>query len=462
MIKKNLPDYYPVYKDLADRMNANHSDQKQKDLSPQPQPPESDPSISPVMLNAEELTDLALKYGFSPFQIVILLLKNAFEGHVFLTWQIRPDQLFSQGTLMFQFKPEFMLLSFYKDLDHYKPGLNQIWKILLEKVPGLGGINFDLMIHTIIFNHLIRMPVSLFSLYDIRSFSDILSVNQQAMNQRFEMVLLGESALGEYEFIRRVNFIYTEKYKEFVHQLSIKEGVFSHYQRKLALALYPNIKTEEELDDLMYKKLVEEQVNRKYYDMEKFDAGNQLNAETSVSIQKFLNKIKALYRSVSKNCSEIHSASDGENNFPELNKAFLEANIIYNEYVSNYSDALLQYMRMLLLLSEIMVLRKNKGYTITDNLPLISEFNGKEVLPKEDLKSLKGNLYSSLASYRMKSLTDYKMKFVMDDDFTEIHNHFLQKQINFMDQQIIQIQEDIKEVLRMKSEASISKTSENQ
>jgi len=462
MNTKNLPDYYPVYKDLADRMNTNHSDQKQKDLSPQPQPPESDPSISPVMLNAEEITDLALKHGFSPFQTVILLLKNAFEGHVFLTYQIRPDQLFSQGTILFQTKPEFMLLSFYKDLDQYKPGILESWKFLQGKSPCLGGINFDLLMHTIIVNHLIRMPVSLFSLYDIRSFSDTLSVNQQAMDQRFELVLYGENALGEYEFIRRVNFLYKEKYKDLVHQLGIKEGVFSHYQRKLALALYPNIKTEEELDDLMYKKLVEEQVNRNHYDMERSDSINRLNAETSARIQKLLNKTKGLYRSVSKNCSEIHSASDGENNFPELNNVFLEANIIYNEYVPNYSDALLQYMRMLLLLSEVVVLRKNKGYAITDNLQLISEFNRKEVLPKEDLKSVKRDLDSSLASYRMKSLTDYKMKFVMDDDFTDIHNHFLQKQMDFIDQQIIQIQKDIKEVLKMKSDVSISKTSKNQ
>ena len=468
MNTKNLPDYYPVYKDLSDRMNTNHSDQKQKDpdlkkdLSPQPQPPESDPYISPVMLNAEEITDLSLKYGFSPFQTVILLLKNAFEGHIFLTWQIRPDRLFIDGTLQFRAKPEPMIACFYKAFDRYKPGLIESWKLLQEKTLCLGGINFDLMIHTIIVNHLIRLPVSLFSLYDIRSFSDTLSVNQQAIDQRFEMVQLGESALGEYEFIRRVNFIYNEKYKEFVHQLTIKEGVFSHYQRKLALSLYPNINTEEELDDLMYKKLVEEQVNRKYYEMEKSDAVNQLDPVISNRIRKLQNKTKGIYRLVSKNCSEIHSAADGENRFPELNNIFLEANIIYNEYVSNYSDALLQYMRLLLLLSEVVVLRKNKGYSITDNLQLISEFNGKELLSKEDMNSLKRDLNSTLSSYRMKSFTGYKIKFVMDDDFTDMHSHFLQKQMDFIDQQIIQLQEDIREVLKMKSEVSISKTSENQ
>jgi hypothetical protein len=201
---------------------------------------------------------------------------------------------------------------------------------------------------------------------------------------------------------------------------------------------------------------------RSHHDIERPDGINQLNAETSARIQKLQNKTKGLYRLVSKNCSEIHSSADGENRFPELNNIFLEANIIYNEYVSNYSDALLQYMRLLLLLTEVVVLRKNKGYAITDNLQLISEFNGKELLTKEDMNSLKRDLTSTLSSYRMKSFTDYKIKFVMDDDFTVMHSHFLQKQMDFIDQQIIQLQEDISEVLKMKSEVSISKTSENQ
>jgi hypothetical protein len=455
MNTKNLPDYYPVYKDLSYRMNANLSDHKSES-------PESLSAESHIMLNAEELTDLALKYNFSSFQTVILLLKNAFEGHVFLTFEIRPEQLFSRGNLLFQPKPESMILSFYKDLVKYKPGLNQIWKILQEKMAGLGGISFDLLVHTLIVNHLIRLPVSLFSLYDIRSFSESLHTNQQAMDQQFNLVLLGESALAEHEFIQRVNFIYAEKFKEFIHQLSIKEGVFSHYQRKLALSLYPDIHTEEELDDLMYKKLVEEQVNRKYPGSEKSNPENQFNPGTLDTMLKFVNKTKTLYRSVSKNCSEVHSSTEGENSFPELNNIFLEANSIYSQPASNLSESLLQYMRMMLLLSEVVIIRKTKGYVISDNLQLIIDFNGKEVLSKEELKSLQRNMDTILASYRQKCFTDYKIKFVMDDDLTNLHNHFLQKQLDFIDQQIIQIQKDIKEILKLKSDVSIPKTEENQ
>jgi hypothetical protein len=85
----------------------------------------------------------------------------------------------------------------------------------------------------------------------------------------------------------------------------------------------------------------------------------------------------------------------------------------------------------------------------------------KEVLSKDDLRLLRRNLDARLAAFRLKSLTDYKMKFIVDDDLMDIHNHFLQKQIDFIDQQIIQIQSDIIEVLKMKSQVSILNTSKN-
>jgi hypothetical protein len=468
MNTKNFSDYYPVYKDLSDQMKTNTSARNigvtdhKKNLLTDMQNSETGFSESSAMLNARELTDTSLKLGFSPFQIIILLIKNAFEGHVFLTWQIRPGQLFEKGSFLFQSGPESMIHSFYKNFEKYRPGLNQVWNLLQEKVHGITGISFDLMVHTIVVNNLIRPPVSLVSLYDIRSFSDTLPTNQQAMDHSFKMVLLGEAALAEHEFIQRVNIIYEEKYKKFVHQLSLKEGVFSHYQRKLALSLSPEIKTEEELDDLMYKKLVEEQVNRKYPDSDKYVAGIQLSPETPESTLKFVNKTKAFYRSVSKNCSEIHSAADGESCFPELNSIFLKANSIYNQTVSNLSESLLQFMRMLLLLSEVVIFRKSKGYKISDNLQLIADFNSKQVLPDEELKLLHRNMDTILIDYRQKCFTDYKMKFVMDDDFTDLHNHFLQKQLEYIDQQIIQIQKDIKEVLKLKTDIPISKKDKKQ
>ena len=145
-----------------------------------------------------------------------------------------------------------------------------------------------------------------------------------------------------------------------------------------------------------------------------------------------------------------------------MNNIFLKANSIYNEHVCDVSEALLNNMRMLLVFSEVVIFRKNKELEIADNHQLLSDFNGKEPMSKDDYKTLRRNLDSNLVACRMKFFTDYKTKFVMDDDLTDIHKHFLQKQLDFIEEQIIQIQRDIKEVFRLKSDTSILNKNGNQ
>ena len=169
MDKKNLTDYYPVYKDVSDLVKNMPSDQNFENLVSGKEflsgnkIYESEYSGSTAVLDGEVLTDLALKCGLSKFQTILLLLKNSFEGHVFLKYNIRPNQLFSQGTTIFQSKPEIMILDFYENFGQYKAGLNQIWRILQEIDPDPAGISFELLVHNLIVNHLIRIPVSLFS-----------------------------------------------------------------------------------------------------------------------------------------------------------------------------------------------------------------------------------------------------------------------------------------------------------
>lgn len=459
---KKLSDYYPVYKDLTDQIKNRTSDLysefplfRSGDL-PEPLSPGSYP-----VMNSGELADLALKCGFSTFQTFILLIKNAFEGHILMTYNIRPDQLFSEGTLLFKSKPEMMVLDFYETISQYEPGLSQIWAVLAKTNSDLVEIRFELLIHNLIINHIIRFPVSLISSCDIKLYNESFLMNEQAMYHRVELVKLGERALGENEFIERVNSIYVEKFKEFAQQLRIKEEAFSHYQRKLVLALLPDINTEEELDELMYKRLLEEKLNRTTQNILKVHTGDQPVSETSFGKLKIREKTKLLYRHVSKNCCEVHTVPDSEKSFPELTNIFLEANSIYIEPVSNLAEALLQYMKMMLLLSEAVIFRKINGYDISENFLLFSEVSWKEVLSKDDIKLIRRNLDAKVLSSRLKSLTDYKMKFIMDDDLTDIHKHFLQKQMDYIDQQIIQIQNDIKEILKIKSQVSDIKPSKN-
>ena len=75
--------YYPLFLDIA-AMTAKS---------------EPDQDCSQKVYNAGELMELAIQYDCSEFQTMVLILKNAFEGHVFLTMGISSVTLYEQGTL---------------------------------------------------------------------------------------------------------------------------------------------------------------------------------------------------------------------------------------------------------------------------------------------------------------------------------------------------------------------------
>jgi hypothetical protein len=420
MSKKNLTDYYPVYKELEG---------------------------TPAMLNAEELIDQAEKCGLNTFQIAILLVKNAFEGHVFLTFQIRPDQLFSEGTILLKAKPELLLLNFYENFAQYKPGLMQSELYLTSRRDDFAEISFEKLTQHILVNQIIRFPVAIFCSFDIKTLKGLPVLNQKTMEQRFALILLCERYLGEFTLAEQTNQKYFDKFFDLGQQLRLKEEVLSHYQKKFLLA--PFVSSDHDLDDLMYQKLIEEKLNTSSQYMENLRRINHENTESSPVQQQIKEKIKLLYRAVSKNCMELHTSTDDEKNFFELNEIFQEANTIYNEPVGLFHEYMLNYMRLLLLLGKLLVFRKSADFEIARGFQL----NGKEILlSKDDLKLLEANLDEQLINYRLRNFTDYKLKFVVDDELTEIHSHFLNQQIEYIDNQILQIQSDIKEILKIKSQ----------
>jgi len=424
MSKKNLTDYYPVYKELDG---------------------------APAMFNAEDLIDQAEKSGLNTFQIAILLLKNAFEGHIFLTYQIRPDQLFSEGTILLKAKPELLLLNFYENLAQYMPGLMQSELYLTSRRDDLAEISFEKLTQYILVNQIIRFPVAIFSSFDIKTLKELPVLSLKAMNQRFALVLLCERFLGEYALAEQVNQIYFDKFFEIGQQIRLKEEVLIHYQKKLLLAPFAN--SDKALDDILYQKLIEDKLRNSSQHLQILRNFNKSNTESSSAQSQVREKIKLLYRAVSKNCAEVHTSTEDENQFPELNEIFLEANAAYNEPVSQLHENLINYMRLLLLLGKLLVFRKSAGFEVADGFHLTE----KEILlSKDDLKLLETNLDEHLINYRIQHSTEYKIKFILDDELTAIHNHFLSQQMEYIDSQILQIQRDIVEILKIKSQSNQS------
>lgn len=467
MKTKNLTDYYPVYLDVSELINNRQISPpfenpffETANSTDNPDPGQVKEGSFPLY-QGKMLLDLALKSGLSAYQTIILLTKNTFEEHVFLKYNIRPDQLFSQGTVLFQGKPESLILNFYENIAQHEPVLNQIWTNLKERYPDLADINFELVIHSLIIHHTIRFPVSINSSAHTRSYTDQILMNQQAMGQRLNLVLLNERYIAELLFIENVNDIYARIYKDCLTQLRMKEDVLFHYQKKLVLSNSQDINTIKELDDLMYTKLLEEKMSRNSLKAGRdFSIMNPYN-EPLIDKLRIREKIKFLYRSISKNCSEVHSAADPDNSLNELTEIFLAANAIYLQPVTTLSEALLQYMKMVILLSKAVIFRKTHGMIITGDPKLLSRIGCTEVISLNDLKLLKKELDAEMVKCRLRSLTDFKIKFIIDEDLVRLHNHFLQKQLEYIDQQIVQIQFNINEILKMKSQASLFKNTNN-
>lgn len=433
MGKKNLSDYYPVYKELDG---------------------------TPAMLNAEELAVRASEQGFNAFQILILLIKNAFEGHVYLNFYVRPDILHKDGTILLREKPVLLIQNFCEQFETYLPGLLQIEDVVktLQRDNELDKISFESVIRFILVNHLIRYPVSIFQSFNNGMLQKFTVQNQKSMEQSFKLALLGEHFFGEFALVEKTNELYFEKFKELGQQLRIREDVLNHYQRKLMLA--PNANTVSELEDLLYKNLVQEKLNsssRHNIDFRQFYPSEN---ESISALDHFRGKIKALYRLISKNCAEVHTSIETADKLKELNAIFQEASLINNLPSLQTPEIFLQFIQMAGLLAQVLVYRKSSGYSVTAAFPLLT-YGAKDILiSADDLKFIEKNLEEKLIAVRMKFFTEYKIRFIVDEELTEMHQYFLKQQIEYIDNQIQLVQIEINEILKVKSEIENQKKEE--
>lgn len=452
-------DYYPVYKDISDMMEIRMRSGEEKywpgstGFSADKFYTDSCSPSSPEMLNANGLIEITHKIGFSVFQTVVLLLKNTFEGHVYLNFNLRPDRLFVQGTIRGQDKHELLIPGFYKHLEDYWTGLHHAWKLLKKEESGLDEICFESVVCGILTHQLIRFPVSLCMSTDIRKFSEVFAKNRSNICNHLDISMICERALGGYQLIKEVNDQYEEQFKELLQQLRLKEDILSHYDRKFAFALDPQIKTEAELDSCMYKYLVEHKLYSNSSVCRPTVASDSTNPTATEELALMRNKIKFLFRSISKNCYEVHTSFDPDSRNSELQEVFMEANAIYNDKAGGLAEAMLQYMRMVLLFSNVLIYRKLRGLNVIESV-YIDNITGQKPMSisGEDIQMIRRSLDEKLANLQIICHTEFKTRYIANDDHVGFHKIYLLKQLDFMDEQIAIIQNNIKVVLDQKSQ----------
>jgi hypothetical protein len=456
--------YYPLYKDISDLIERNTIQKadgvviNRSSDSPEMRPGDPISAGSPVMLNAEGVVALYINCEFSLLQTVILLLKNTFEGHVYLNYNIRPEQFPDQDLFKLHDDPESVLTGFYEQLDLYREGLESAWNKLKEHDPSISEVCFESLMYNILSDQLIRFPVALCSSCDILQFKGLSLKSRQSFRNRLLLTTLGGGALSEFIRIENVNTLYTEKFKDLLEQLQLKEDVLNHYNRKLVLAFDPDITNEDELDACLYKHLVESKIYD-YSNKQKLVLVSDPDSPDTVD-EMFWNRerVKHFYRLISKNCAEVHTNPDSETSFPELHQVFLDANRIYNEPVSDCSDALLQQMRLALLFSQVINFRKSRGLAPVTGLQVELTKERKDIyLSEKDVQMIRRKMESRISAYKTGSYTDYKMKYVVNDEMKDIHRIYLKKHVDFIDQQIEKLQIEIKNVLKLKFQHPVIK-----
>jgi hypothetical protein len=444
-MKNNLAtigDYYPLSYDMAEAKGLEMAN----------------PLITG--LGAEELLTWAGENRLTELQILTLLIKNAFEGHVCHLKGFSMEKLIERGT--FQVDPGGEIVyrelasEFLLNLHLYQKGLEIAWKRVVVMNPDSAGIDFQTLLCFILANQLFRLPLSFLKPYESQKFRIISAGQRNQFRLHYMLYTSMLTHVAHRSFIEMVNEKYSEKFKDVLLRLQSKENVLVQLLTKLDFASDPSIKTEGELEKKYFDFLVASSVSK----VEK--KGLMLNPELTELAedrnfgQVLKSRIKKLYKIISKNCSEVHIHTEGQDGYPQLRQYFIVATDVYNNVASDFSSLMLQHSNLILLFIKVINSR------IINHLPvLFTDFTGmteKQLaeLKEEDVVNCQDSLQINMDMQQIVHFTDFKLKYVKDEEMADIHRDFLQRQFQFIEQRIFEVMKEIKLVMQNKTKVTQS------
>ncbi len=463
--KNPLPDYYPAYKDIAElAMTGSPEDY------PENRQPDNEnfntheiritPDIeSALMFDTEELMVVAFQSNLSAFQAHILLLKNTFEGHAFLAFNKSPIRIFSEGIYNTNCKTESLIGSFFEQIDYYLDGLRNGWKMILENEEAFRGYQpdkslkdlcFEELLYESLSDQLFRFPVSFFADYDIFRFRNSCSKNLTIARNRFNLIMKGESAFKDFLYVENINKTYSEIFDDQLRVLDFKQNVLLRYDLKLFFAHNLDIRNEEELETRMYEYITENRAGKSRISLRRANNNNMYSQGKNKTASGFELKTRSLYRSASINCREANDNPECESRYPELFRSYHEKEKVNREIVYDTPGALLKYLRMLHILSEITVYRKTHGLPVYEGSHSYPDATCDEPLSEADFATVINEMENMVAFARINNRIDAKSDYISDEFMIKTHRDYLQKQVEFIDQEILNIQEDIRNILKSK------------
>jgi len=405
--------------------------------------------------SAEELTRWAGRNHLTELQTLALLTKNAFEGHLCHLNGLSVKKLVENGTIHIDFDGDNacteLACEFFNHLPLYQEGIELAWKQMVADDPRFAGTDIQPMLFFILTNQLFRLPVAYLEAFDTQRLNTMPASQVNQLRIQFILHSTAMSHAAQRSFIEQVNDQYAEKFRETISRLYAKETVLLQLCTKLDFAHDPSVKTESELEKKYFEFLIASSVSK--HERKEPVLNPELKEQEEAHDFKELLKvqIRKLYKAISKNCSEIHCQLEGNKRFRQLNEYFIAASAVYNALYSDLSSLMLQHSRLMLLLAKVINNRK------INHLPLqFVDFTGliqsqPVELREDDLITCRNVLQKNLDMQRLFNLTDYKVKYLKDEEMSAIHNEFLLRQIDYIEKRIIEVMVEIKLIMQNKA-----------
>lgn len=424
-------DYYPLFRDLRDFPKKE--------------------SVRKELVSTDALISFAIANKLTPFQSVILIVKNTFESHCYLLHDIKPENLRDEGLSRvtgLQGGSLDLSCDFYQYLASYTDGLQQTWQILASQYQ-LEKVCVESLLHFILAHQLYRFPVVHLQTYDICDFQNISSKNNLFFKQFSEIICQVNQALAELNLIEQVDSQYKERFDELLRTLNSKEQQVIRLDHKIELLLDdPGITTEEELESRYFMLFVKNEIRR-----------NSRRSSANVSMVMaglqdiapnimLAEEIRSLYRQISINCKEVHGAAAGKNTYNLLRDYFLRSNFVYNENGTDLLAQILQWTKLINILTGLINFRHYSGYPIFfKDFTARNARKGSLILTSDIIIQIRVMLEKHLSDISSSHAMVYKLKHLVDEELAELHQEFLIHQIDFFNQKINEKLGQIKAIL---------------
>jgi hypothetical protein len=393
--------------------------------------------------DADTLIGMAKVNNLSDLQSLVLLIKNAFEGQVYLAHDLNKDILINQGTMIIDWNNQKMIElteSFNQNLEIFLEGLYKGWVKLSSE--GMESGEFNNLVSVIVNSQIFKLPVSLLKKTTISFVQDNL-VGKQFYNTLAPIV---NKIVADKILIELIDEKYNKTFSDLIQEIESKANCLGMLQVKLNLANQPNVRNQDDLQHAFHEFIIQERgrVNSTMQPVSGFQGGQDNRLKT---VEKSTGKV---FRAISKQCREIFTAGPEDKENSILNDFFMIASKYWNSGTDSITDQLINYFMLTHLYFRVIIYRTFSGLSVNVEYLFLLEEKWLSNDPIEKLQSGLKNYEGRIEIEKLFHRTYFKIKNLEDKEISRFHKEYLAKKIKNFEQEIVELENRINGILNDK------------